>query len=128
MYGKTSAFTIHQTNPFNGGPQPRDLGREAITPNDLFYVRGHGPVPALTPEDCTVVVDGRVSHPLTLRLSDLQRGFPAKTVEATLQCAGNRRAELHSVTPMQARCGGFSRSTHSSQARSISGFWLMSVM
>ncbi|MCO6444010.1 MAG: molybdopterin-dependent oxidoreductase [Anaerolineae bacterium] len=101
MYGKTSAFTIHQTNPFNGGPQPRDLGREAITPNDLFYVRGHGPVPALTPEDCTVVVDGRVSHPLTLRLSDLQRGFPAKTVEATLQCAGNRRAELHSVMSMQ---------------------------
>lgn len=101
MYGKANAFTIHQTDPFNGGPDPRELGRAAITPTNLFYVRGHAPVPHIAPEDCTVVVDGRVSHPLTLRLSDLQRGFPVKTVEVTLQCAGNRRTELHNVKPMQ---------------------------
>ncbi|MBK9124966.1 MAG: molybdopterin-dependent oxidoreductase [Chloroflexi bacterium] len=101
MHGKANAFIIHQTDPFNGGPDPRVLAREAITPADLFYVRGHAPVPQIPPEDCTVVVDGLVSHPLTLRLSDLQRGFPVKTSEVTLQCAGNRRTELHNVKPMQ---------------------------
>lgn len=101
MYGKANAFTIHQTDPFNGGPDPRELAHGVITPTDLFYVRGHAPVPHITPEDCTVVVDGLVSHPMTLRLSDLQRGFPVKTHEVTLQCAGNRRTELHNVKAMQ---------------------------
>ncbi|NOG48351.1 MAG: molybdopterin-dependent oxidoreductase [Chloroflexi bacterium] len=92
MYGKTSAFTIHQTNPFNGGPQPRDLGREAITQTTCFTCAG-----TAWRSSHAGGLHGRggrawVSHPLTLRLSDLQRGFPAKTVEATLQCAGNRRA------------------------------------
>ena len=32
------------------------------------------------------------------------------------------------VTPIQARCGGLARSTHSSPDRSIFGFLLMSVM
>lgn len=101
MYGKANSFTVHEMEPFNGGPDPHELAREALTPTDLFYVRGHAPIPHVAPGDFTVVVDGMVSHPLTLRLADVQRSFPVKTAEITLQCAGNRRTELDRVGSMQ---------------------------
>lgn len=47
---------------------------------------------------------------------------------ATSITISTRSLPASAATPMHARCGGLSRSTHSSQARSISGFLLMSVM
>lgn len=100
-YGKTDDFRVHQQTPFNGAVPAGDIGETVITPTDEFYVRGHGPVPSLDAETFTLHVGGMVERPLTLTLADLQRDYPARTVEATLQCAGNRRRELHEIKPMQ---------------------------
>lgn len=101
-FGKSERFIIHQQTPFNGGITPEELGAESLTPVSDFYVRGHGPVPtALAPDSVTIEIGGMVKWPFTLTLADLQRDFPAVTREITLQCAGNRRTELHDIRPMQ---------------------------
>jgi DMSO/TMAO reductase YedYZ molybdopterin-dependent catalytic subunit len=62
-----------------------------ITPNNLFYVRNHFAAPQINGNDWRLRVAGAVTNELTLTLKDL-RGMPARTVTATLECAGNSRA------------------------------------
>lgn len=100
-YGKSDAFAVHQAMPFNGGVAPEMLGLDVLTPTPDFYVRGHGPVPTPDAEPYTLHIGGLVERPLSLTLADLKRDYPARTLEVTLQCAGNRRVELHRVQPMQ---------------------------
>jgi sulfite oxidase len=100
-YGKSGRFVVHQESPFNGGVPASEISRGEITPTEDFYVRGHASVPSLDPTTHMLHVQGMVDQGLSLSLADLQRNFPVKTLEVTLQCAGNRRKELHELRPMQ---------------------------
>lgn len=93
---KHSDLIIRQAEPFNGGPPPDLLIRQSPTPNELFFVRNHGAVPAVDAAGYRLRLTGRVERPLDLSLEDLRR-LPRVSVPATLQCAGNRRRELLSV-------------------------------
>ena len=66
---------------------------ERITPLEDFYVRSNFPVPDLDPATFRLTVDGLVERPLSLSLDDL-RAMPARTLTATLECAGNNRTRL----------------------------------
>jgi sulfite oxidase len=93
-FGKPADTIVHEHDPFNAEPPAGALGREAVTPFERFYVRGHGPVPEL-PADASLRVAGLVDEPLELSLEALRDGRLAPVeVTATLQCAGNRRVEL----------------------------------
>ena len=85
-----------------------------LTPNELFYVRNHLPVPlvkgAASPDaspgdldlsetvndDWKIQVQGLDPEkpPLELTVRDLKTRFEKVVVPATLQCSGNRRNEL----------------------------------
>jgi sulfite oxidase len=96
-FGKPADTIVHEQNPFNAEPPRGALGHDAITPFERFYVRGHGAVPELS-TDTSLRVDGLVDEPLELSLDELRDGrFAPVEVTATLQCAGNRRAELAAV-------------------------------
>jgi len=69
---------------------PSELLTSWITPNELFYVRSHFYTPTIREETWTLQVDGEVASPLMLTMDALLR-MPAKTVPATLECAGNGR-------------------------------------
>lgn len=92
----TKELVSRQENPYNAEPRLDRLTSTWITPFKSFYVRSHGNQPDLSPDTYSLVVEGLVERPLTLRLEDLER-LPAVTTVATLQCAGNRRSE-HSLT------------------------------
>src|SRR5688572_16257110 len=62
-----------------------------ITPNDLFYVRSHIPVPQVDPSTWTLKIGGEVNSPISLSLDEIKK-LPATTVTMTLECAGNGRA------------------------------------
>jgi sulfite oxidase len=63
-----------------------------ITPNELFYVRCHLPVPAsLDPQAWSLAVGGAGSSPRSLTMADVRR-LPAVTTTMTLECAGNGRS------------------------------------
>ena len=91
--GKPPDMVVHQQAPLNLESPRRLLAGAAVTPVDHFYVRNHGPVPERTGP---LRVDGLVAQPLELTLADLQ-ALPRRELTVTLQCAGNRRADLMAV-------------------------------
>ncbi len=82
---------VQQQNPFNAEPYPDALVAAHLTPQALFYVRSHGDVPPLG-QGHQVIVGDRAWNRETL-----EQSFPTRHVAATLQCAGNRRADLQCV-------------------------------
>ena len=62
-----------------------------ITPNELFYVRSHMPVPQVDPSTWSLKIGGEVNSPIALSLDEIKK-LPAVTITATLECAGNGRA------------------------------------
>jgi sulfite oxidase len=95
-FGKRDDLVIHQDEPFNAETGLRSL-TDSVTATDAFYVRGHGPVPEIDPDRWRLRVEGLVERELTLSLRTLREAFRERTVTATLQCAGNRRAGLIAV-------------------------------
>ncbi|CAN5323587.1 sulfite oxidase [soil metagenome] len=97
MWGKREDMVVHGTDPYNAEPAPSALAARHLTALDTFYSRNHGPVPEIDKSTWRMRIDGLVRTPLVLGLEDLTRRFEQRTVVATLQCAGNRRADLHLV-------------------------------
>ena len=83
-------------DPLNAETGPDKLIASFLTPQAYFYIRSHGPVPDLA-ADHQVMLDGLIDRPRTVTLAELQASFPIRTVTATMQCAGNRRAHLQGV-------------------------------
>jgi sulfite oxidase len=96
-HGKHPDFIVRTHDPLNGGPPPDLLRESPVTPLDLFFVRNHGTIPEIDPASHRLAVGGMVGQPLSLSLDELRQQFPRVVVEATLQCAGNRRDELNAV-------------------------------
>merc|ERR1719295_579229 len=88
------AIIVNNPTPFNGETPLSLLTDSFITPNALFYVRNHLPVPDVDPQTYELEVCGLgVKEELTFSLADLKK-LPKHTIIATIQCAGNRRAEM----------------------------------
>jgi sulfite oxidase len=81
--------------PWCGEPRIDLLTRDYITPNELFYVRNHLAVPDIEPEDYELVIKGKGIKKHKFTLEDLKTKFPKHEVVTTLQCAGNRREDMH---------------------------------
>lgn len=95
-FGKRDDLIVHQQEPFNAETGLGSL-TDSVTHVDAFYVRGHGPVPEIDPGTWRLRVQGLVQRELSLSLETLREAFVERTVTATLQCAGNRRAGLVAV-------------------------------
>ena len=91
---KDERFIVHTAEPLNGGPPLDQLRASFLTPTERFFARNHAPIPEIDPATFRLTIDGAVKRPLLLSLADLQRDFPSHERVATLQCAGNRRAEM----------------------------------
>ncbi|HEX8077589.1 MAG TPA: sulfite oxidase, partial [Chthoniobacterales bacterium] len=64
-----------------------------ITPNELFYVRCHFPIPEISAAEWRLKIDGNVDAPFELTYDELLQ-MPSTTIAATLECAGNNRIFL----------------------------------
>jgi sulfite oxidase len=83
-------------DPLNAESRPERLVASFLTPQQHLYIRSHGPTPQLS-QDHRIVIDGMVDRPGSFSLAELQAEFPVRSVVATMQCAGNRRAHLQDV-------------------------------
>jgi DMSO/TMAO reductase YedYZ molybdopterin-dependent catalytic subunit len=77
---------------------PLDSLHGWVTPNRLFFVRNHFPVPAAEPAGWKLAVEGLVERPLRLGWDELQK-MPQRSVFATVECAGNGRSFLSERQP-----------------------------
>jgi len=87
----------HSIDPLCAGPEIDELVASFITPADVHYVRNHGHVPFVDTAQYRLRIDGLVGDELDLSLAELQGNFRRTSRVVTLQCAGNRRAELNRV-------------------------------
>eukprot|EP00903_Cladosiphon_okamuranus_P009269 g8844.t1 len=109
-------FVVNNPRPFNAEPPPElllDAG--FITPNELYYVRNHLPVPDVDPEKYRlhVEVEGKGARCVQYSLADLKNKFPHVKVVTAIQCAGNRREDMTNVKPVKGlgwSCGAISNS------------------
>jgi len=89
------ALVVNNPTPFNAETPLSILADSFITPNDLYYVRNHLPVPIVDPDTYELEVVGLgVKKELNFSLDDLKTKFPKHTIVATIQCGGNRRKEM----------------------------------
>jgi sulfite oxidase len=93
------ALRVHAEQSMNAETPAHLLTKNYRTPNSLFYIRHHHPVPFLTAEQVQtykLVIDltgysGKKQRQLVFTLDDLKK-MPRTDVVATLQCSGNRRS------------------------------------
>lgn len=72
---------------------PRSIFDSYLTPDHLFYVRSHFKVPVLDVSDWRLRIEGAVEQAREFNYGDIL-AMPARTVVATLECAGNGRTFL----------------------------------
>ncbi len=70
-----------------------------LTPNPLFYVRNHFPMPTVELATWALAIEGHVERPVRLQYADLRHRFPRQTMSVTLECAGNNRSDLRPSAP-----------------------------
>lgn len=89
---------VRRSDPFNAETAPARLIDGFLTAEPDFFVRNHGQTPVLG-ADHRIVIDGLVDRPAAYTSAELAERFAVRTVTATVQCAGNRRAHLQPVAP-----------------------------
>lgn len=95
---RNPTLIVQTPAPFTAEPPSDALVASHNTPNDLFYVRNHMPVPVINSVDYQLTITGRDGKDLcSLSLEELKSNFESVSVSATVQCAGNRRNELNRV-------------------------------
>eukprot|EP00931_Biecheleriopsis_adriatica_P052430 TRINITY_DN30497_c0_g1_i2.p1 TRINITY_DN30497_c0_g1~~TRINITY_DN30497_c0_g1_i2.p1 ORF type:complete len:650 (+),score=127.59 TRINITY_DN30497_c0_g1_i2:53-2002(+) len=88
---------FHNNKPCNA-ELPAELMMDSwLTPNPVWFIRHHHPVPVVDADKYRLVVDGVGTKSVTLSLDDLRNRFVKREVTATLQCGGNRRSELDQI-------------------------------
>jgi hypothetical protein len=86
-----------RVQPWCGEPRTDLLIDNWYTPNKLFYTRNHLPVPDIKAEEWRVEVSGHGVKNTTFDLNDIKTKFKKYEVVSTLQCAGNRREDMHDM-------------------------------
>ena len=86
--------------PYNAEPPVSMLTDRFLTPNDLFYVRNHLPVPDVKLEDYKLTLCEGSTNEKSLSFDEL-KGLPKRCVTCVTQCAGNRRSEMVKVKPVK---------------------------
>ena len=89
----TPARLVHDAERLNTGVWPLPDG-ERLTPVERFFTRSHAAVPRIDAGTWRLDVGGLVERPAQLGLAELLRALPRRELDATLVCAGMRRAEF----------------------------------
>ena len=100
LFRSKSGLIVRSADPYNAETPLAQLISGYITPQSAFYVRSHGEVPQLDASTHCLRVTGKVQRPLELSIEALRQEFPWRTVNAVMQCAGNRRGGLLQVAPV----------------------------
>lgn len=94
--------------PFNAEPPIAILADYFYTPNDLFYVRNHLPVPLIDERKHELEIEietnksGTKQQVKVLTMADI-KALPKYSVTAAVMCGGNRRSEMTKVKGVKGK-------------------------
>lgn len=89
---------VHDPEGLNTAVWP--VPAELITPVEAFFTRSHAPIPQIDAATWYLEVGGLVERPRRFTLEELTKEFERTEVDATLICAGMRRAEFLTLGPL----------------------------
>ncbi|WP_082973177.1 molybdopterin-dependent oxidoreductase [Mycobacterium sp. E2497] len=92
-HGGDPGLVVHREDPLNCETSLPELIGGVVVPSAHFYVRNHFTTPILDPQRYELTVTGLVERPLRICLRDLHN-MPKLSLLATLECAGNGRAQF----------------------------------
>lgn len=94
--GKRAGLVVLNDKPINAETPP-ELLDDALTPNDLFFVRNNGlPPENIDPGSWTLTIKGEAAGKTkTYTLAELKANFEHVTYNLTLECGGNGRKEFN---------------------------------
>lgn len=88
---------VPSIHPWNSEPATLSvLSDNFYTPNDLFFVRNHNPVPVIDEKEWVLTIEANEKAGLketTFTLAELKNNFKPAEVISALQCAGNRQED-----------------------------------
>ena len=94
----TKLIRLTGKHPLNGEPELSALfDAGLVTPNELHYVRNHGPVPHLRWETHQVEVSNVDGCTSRIGMDELSTKFNPINIQVALACDGNRRKELNMI-------------------------------
>merc|ERR1719399_1682230 len=88
---------FHNNKPCNAELPTELMMDQWLTPNPVWFIRHHHPVPVVDPGKWRLTIEGLGTKSVTLTLADLKERFLKRQVVSTIQCGGNRRSELDKV-------------------------------
>lgn len=89
---------FHNNKPCNAECPTELLMDSWCTPNPVWFIRHHHPVPHVDPNEYRLYVYGKEgAKPITITLEDLKTRFVKQEVTTTIQCGGNRRGTFDSI-------------------------------
>ena len=101
------ALVVHNERPCNAEVPPQLQMASYLTPDEIWFVRHHHPVPRIDAESYQLRVavlepgqsgaSSKAKEELKLSLGTLKAHFPKTEIVSTIQCGGNRRAGLDAV-------------------------------
>ena len=98
------AMFINSLKPYDAETPQALLTENFLTPNELFYVRNHLPVPEIDVNEYALEVGHDTGkQALRLTMDDIKQKFPVHVITATLQCAGNRRGHMAEVKSLKLK-------------------------
>ena len=86
-------------NPYIAEAPPSLITHNFLTPENLFFVRNHGPVPRLDPLHYSLKIEGEVYSPKEYDLDRLNHNYTE--IVATISCASNRSRDFDNHSPIQ---------------------------
>ena len=103
---RSPLLTVNSLKPYDAEPPLSILVDNFYTPNSIFFVRNHLPVPQIDVKKYKLGIEGEGLQSFQLTLEELKTKFPQHTVSATIQCAGNRRSEMSKVKTVRGLGSG----------------------
>ncbi|CAD5234242.1 unnamed protein product [Bursaphelenchus xylophilus] len=90
------ALLVNSQKPFNAETPPSLILDNFLTPNELFFIRNHMPVPQTDAKTHSLQIEGLgVKRPIRLSVEDLKLKYEPVNVVSVVQCAGNRRNDMN---------------------------------
>ncbi|ESN96168.1 hypothetical protein HELRODRAFT_163202 [Helobdella robusta] len=96
------ALKVNSQKPFNAETPLQILVESFYTPNELFFVRNHLPVPKKSKlEDDFQITGIGLDSSISLTMSELKMKYKPHEITTSVMCAGNRRSAMHETKPVK---------------------------
>mmetsp|Transcript_5700 Transcript_5700/g.10872 ORF Transcript_5700/g.10872 Transcript_5700/m.10872 type:complete len:547 (-) Transcript_5700:108-1748(-) len=119
---------FHSKTPCNAEPPPQLVADSYLTPNELFFIRNHSPVPVIDVANYKLTIKGRKGQEdRNFTLEQLKSGFKRVEMTSSIQCGGNRRQGLNEIAGKPV-CSGTEWSTGAISTAKWAGVSLREIL